>query len=171
MAMRISWYGTEHIAQYGRSRATQDATGRRHRASICPVSPRWTPWSSIFGVKNRVVALWNRFLKLAFKRHETDPLLSSSKRPVACVRWIKHRQHASWLPNGLGRRSCEGIVRPCWILMENKGPLCSSTGWEPKNEWSRTNTKGTSRIISKGCHWGRPTKSYIKLTGRVVLTA
>jgi hypothetical protein len=31
MAMRIRWYGTERIAQYGRSRATLDATGRRHR--------------------------------------------------------------------------------------------------------------------------------------------
>jgi hypothetical protein len=25
MAMRIRWYGAEHIAQYGRSRATLDA--------------------------------------------------------------------------------------------------------------------------------------------------
>ena len=29
MAMRIRWYGAERIAQYGRSRATLDATGRR----------------------------------------------------------------------------------------------------------------------------------------------
>jgi hypothetical protein len=32
-------YGAERIAQYGRSRDTLDATGRRHRASIWPVSP------------------------------------------------------------------------------------------------------------------------------------
>ena len=36
-----------------------------------------------FGVKNRVVVLWNRFLKLVLKRHETDPLLSSLKRQAA----------------------------------------------------------------------------------------
>jgi hypothetical protein len=47
MAMRIRRYGAEHIAKYGRSRATVDATGRRHRASIHPVSPRRMPWSSI----------------------------------------------------------------------------------------------------------------------------
>ena len=48
MAMRIRWYGAERIAQYGRSRATLDATGRRHRASgIRPVLPRRMPWSSI----------------------------------------------------------------------------------------------------------------------------
>ena len=47
MAMRIRWYSAERIAQYGRSRATLDATGRRHRASIRPVSPQRTPWSSI----------------------------------------------------------------------------------------------------------------------------
>ena len=57
MAMRIRRYGAQHITQYGRSRATLDATGRRHWAIIHPVSPRRTPWSSIFGLKNRVVAL------------------------------------------------------------------------------------------------------------------
>jgi hypothetical protein len=42
MAMQIRWYGAKCIAQYGRSRATLDATGRRHWASICPVLPRRT---------------------------------------------------------------------------------------------------------------------------------
>jgi hypothetical protein len=49
MAMQIRWYGAERIVQYGRSRATLDATERRHWASICAVLPR--------RVKNRVVAL------------------------------------------------------------------------------------------------------------------
>ena len=44
MAMRIRRYGAERITQYG---ATLDATGRRDRASIWPVSPRRTPRSSI----------------------------------------------------------------------------------------------------------------------------
>jgi hypothetical protein len=39
MVMRIRWYGAKHIAQYGRSRATRDAT------SIHPVLPWRTPWS------------------------------------------------------------------------------------------------------------------------------
>jgi hypothetical protein len=47
MAMRIRRYGAERIAQYGWSRATLDATGRRHRASIRPVLPQRMPWSSI----------------------------------------------------------------------------------------------------------------------------
>ena len=47
MAMRSKQYGAERITQCGRSRATLDATGRRHRASIHPVLPRRTPWSSI----------------------------------------------------------------------------------------------------------------------------
>ena len=47
MAMRIRRYGAERIAQYGRSRATLEATGRRKRASIPPALPRQTPWSSI----------------------------------------------------------------------------------------------------------------------------
>jgi hypothetical protein len=36
-------------------------------------------------LKNRVAALRNRFPKLALKRHETDPLLSSSKLATNCV--------------------------------------------------------------------------------------
>ena len=42
MVMRIRRYGAERITQYGRSRATLDATGRHHRASIRPVLPWWT---------------------------------------------------------------------------------------------------------------------------------
>jgi hypothetical protein len=47
MTMQIRQYGAKRIAQNGRSRATLDATGRRHRAIIRPVSPRRMPWSSI----------------------------------------------------------------------------------------------------------------------------
>ena len=38
--------------------------------------------------------------------------------PVTCVCQIEHRQHASRLPYGIGRSSCEGIVQQCWILAE-----------------------------------------------------
>jgi hypothetical protein len=37
MAMWVRRYNAERIAQHDRSRATLDATERRHRASICPV--------------------------------------------------------------------------------------------------------------------------------------
>jgi hypothetical protein len=47
MAMRIRRYGAKRMAQWGRSRATLDATGRRHWAIICPVLPKWMPWSLI----------------------------------------------------------------------------------------------------------------------------
>jgi hypothetical protein len=46
-AMRVRRYNAKHITQYSRSRATLDATERSDRASICPVSPQWTPWSLI----------------------------------------------------------------------------------------------------------------------------
>jgi hypothetical protein len=47
IAMQIRRYSAERITQYGRSRATLDATGRRHWVSIRPISPQRTPWSSI----------------------------------------------------------------------------------------------------------------------------
>ncbi len=56
MAMRIRRYGAEHIAQYGRSRATLDATGCHHWASIHPVLPQRTPWSSISA---ETIELWH----------------------------------------------------------------------------------------------------------------
>ena len=46
-AMRVRRYDAERIAQYGRSRATLDATERRDRGIIRPVSPQRTPWSLI----------------------------------------------------------------------------------------------------------------------------
>jgi hypothetical protein len=84
MAMRIRRYNAERIAQYGRSMATLDATICRHWSSIRPVSPRRAPWSLILAQK---IELWRyetaKKLKLAFKRHEKDPLLSSSKQQAA----------------------------------------------------------------------------------------
>ena len=56
MAMRIRRYGAEHIAQWGRSRANLDATGRRHWAIIRPVSTQRTPWSSILA---EIIKLWH----------------------------------------------------------------------------------------------------------------
>jgi len=68
----------------GRSRATLDATGRRHIASIRPVSPRGTPWTLILEQK---AELWRCEIAvpamLAFKRHKMDPLLTSSKQQAA----------------------------------------------------------------------------------------
>jgi hypothetical protein len=88
MDMRIRRYDTERIPHDGRSRATLDAIGRRHWASICPILPRRTPWSSILAQK---IELWHCEIavpRLAFERHETDPLLSSSnnklRRKVKC---------------------------------------------------------------------------------------
>ena len=43
MVMQIRRYNVERIAQYGRSRATLDATGCRNQASICPVLSWRTP--------------------------------------------------------------------------------------------------------------------------------
>ena len=47
MAMWIRRYGSERIAQCGRSRATLDATGRCHWVIIHPILPQRTPWSSM----------------------------------------------------------------------------------------------------------------------------
>jgi hypothetical protein len=72
MDKRIRQYGAEHIAHYGRFRATLDSTGRRHRASICPVSPRRTPQSSILEEKTSW-ALQNRCSKVIIQKAQNGP--------------------------------------------------------------------------------------------------
>jgi hypothetical protein len=83
MAMGIRRYSAKRITQYGRFRATLDATICLHWASIRPVLPRRTPWSLILAQK---IELWHceaAVLKLAFKRHKMNLLLSSSKQQAA----------------------------------------------------------------------------------------
>ena len=46
-AMTMRRGSAKRIAQQSMPRATLEATGRRHRASIWPVLPQQTPWSSI----------------------------------------------------------------------------------------------------------------------------
>jgi hypothetical protein len=68
---------------HSRSMATLDAIGCRHLVSICPILPRWTPWSSTSAQK---MELWHyeiAVLKLAFKMHKIGPLLSSPKQHAA----------------------------------------------------------------------------------------
>jgi hypothetical protein len=45
MTMRMMRrYDTGHIAQWSTYRASLEATGCRHWASACAVSPQWLPW-------------------------------------------------------------------------------------------------------------------------------
>ncbi len=83
MAMRIRQYNAERITHNSKSRATLDAIRRRHWASICPVLPRRMSWSSILAQKNNLWHCETAVLMLAFKRHETYPLLSLSKQQAA----------------------------------------------------------------------------------------
>ena len=47
IAMAMQRYDARRIARWSTSRASLEATGCRHRASACAVSPRWPPWSTI----------------------------------------------------------------------------------------------------------------------------
>jgi hypothetical protein len=86
--LTIMWslpYGAKRIAQYGRSRATLDATGRHHWA-LGKYLPRIAPADATginFGVKIKLWCCEFAVPKLAFKRLKTNPLLSSSKQQAA----------------------------------------------------------------------------------------
>jgi len=83
MAMQIRQYGVKRIAQYGMSRSALDATGRNHWVSICTPYHPGGRHGHQFWCKKKVLVLPNCFSELAFKKHKTDPLLSSSKRQAA----------------------------------------------------------------------------------------
>ncbi len=72
MAMRIRRYIAKHITHDGRSRATLDAIIHYHLASICPVSPRADVTVIDFGVKNWVVALWNRCFEPSAQKAQNE---------------------------------------------------------------------------------------------------
>ncbi len=61
----------------------------------------------------------------------------------------QRRQHASRLCYGLDRSSCEGTARQCWILAENEGPSCLSTGCERKKAYRAT----TSTVVQVLFRW------------------
>jgi hypothetical protein len=83
VAMRIKRYNAKLIARDGRSRVTLDAIRNHHWERICPVLPRQMPWSSILAQKIKLWCCEIAVPKLAFKRHNTDPLLRSSKQQAA----------------------------------------------------------------------------------------
>ncbi len=69
MAMRIGWYVNACISQWKRSRASLEATGRRHLASIEPIEAIGHAYASLLPVfhcqlveKGRGSTLWPLFL-------------------------------------------------------------------------------------------------------------
>jgi len=47
IALAMQQYDTRCIARWSTSRASLEATGCRHQASACAVSPRRPPWSTV----------------------------------------------------------------------------------------------------------------------------
>ncbi len=85
MAMRIRRYGSEHITQYGRSRATLDATRDRPQARIRPVLPWRMPWSSILWSCGVVKSLFEASAQKARNGPSTHIIKATS-----CIK-VKHR--------------------------------------------------------------------------------
>ena len=83
MAIAIFRCNTARITQYRRSRATLDATGRRHRASpsIAPLAVG--RHGHLFWREKNRCGFVKSPPKLAFKRYETDPQLSTSKQQAS----------------------------------------------------------------------------------------
>jgi len=59
MAMAMQRYDAGHIARWSTSRASLEATGCRHRASACAVSPRRPPWSTILNKTQKTLTKHN----------------------------------------------------------------------------------------------------------------
>ncbi len=116
MAMRIRRYGDEHITQYGRSMATLDATGRRHRASIHPVSPQQTPWSSILAYKIELWCCGNRFPKLALKHTKQTLYSASSQLSSYQMLTTDKNSRSDQSPKKLVQKLAAMTANSCWAV-------------------------------------------------------
>jgi len=89
MAMAMQRYNAGRIARWSTSRASLEATGCRHRASVCAVSPRRKSWSTNSNETHKTQLLasnYSTFRALVVCENfnpKTDPLLSSSIRQAA----------------------------------------------------------------------------------------
>jgi hypothetical protein len=86
-AMMMPWCNAKHIAQYGRSGATLDATGRCHKASIFPILSRRMPWSLIL-LKKQVVALRNCFSEASIQKAQNKTSTQLIKA-TSCIQTLK----------------------------------------------------------------------------------
>ena len=68
MAMWIRWYDAERIAQYGRSRATLDATGRHDQASIRRPMVAMRPYSQLLSIQQSTKLIGSRLLSLKLEK-------------------------------------------------------------------------------------------------------
>ena len=86
-------YGAKHIAQYSRSRATLDATGRHHWA-LGKYLPRIAPADAMginFGVKNQVVVLWICCSKASVQKAQNEPSTQLIKA-TGCVERVERQR-------------------------------------------------------------------------------
>ena len=59
MAMAMQRYDARRITRWITSRASLEATGCRHRASACAISPRWPPWWTILNKTHKTLTKHN----------------------------------------------------------------------------------------------------------------
>ena len=57
--MAMQWYNAGRIALWSTSRASLEATGCRHRSSVCAVSPPQPPWSKNLNQTHRTLTKHN----------------------------------------------------------------------------------------------------------------
>ena len=62
MAMAMQRYNAGRIAQWNLSRNSLEATGCRHWASACAVSPRWPPWLTNLNKTHKTLTKHNFYL-------------------------------------------------------------------------------------------------------------
>jgi hypothetical protein len=84
MAMTMHRCGAERIDQCSMSRATLEATGRRHRVIICPVSPRRTPWSSNVLPKKSSCGIVKSLSEASIKKARNGPSTQPNEA-TSCV--------------------------------------------------------------------------------------
>jgi hypothetical protein len=93
MATAVRRSNTDGIAQCGMSTATPEATGRRHRATTCSVSPQWPPGQQAYKRQStNTPAKLAILMAMAMRRYVTTHIarwrrFRASLEATGCPHW------------------------------------------------------------------------------------
>ena len=95
MAMVVRWCGMKRIAQCSMTRASPEATGRRHRATNRSVSPRWPRRATInLTMMQHALTLLAVLMAIAMRRYYTARI-NQWRRFVAFIKGTKCHHRTS----------------------------------------------------------------------------
>ncbi len=107
---------TDGIAQCGMSRATREATGRRHRATTCSVLPQWLPGQQANKQQSTNTAKKQAILMAMVMRRYVTAQIARWRRSRTLLQATRRCHHASIMSNNINRTWLQQIFFDVFIV-------------------------------------------------------